>query len=217
MKISTGLPSATTGSSAPRSPAAPRGASRHGPTSGARGRNDLAQRPQQQRRHVRHELRQRQALAQQHVRDQQVIDERAVAHDVDDRAALRQIAHAPPRRHRCAPSTTAPDRAGWGGNRAAAAVPGVTPRRDHAQPVPSLSSSWDCTPRNAGATATTTLRAPRCDSALFADPHGTPLPAAVQAARIIYRPDDGPACCVAFDPPQTSTSESRSTDFARLA
>lgn len=45
---------------------------------------------------------------------------------------------------------------------------------------------------------------------------GTPLPAAVRAARIIYRPENGAACCIAFDPRDPAFSERRTISLNSL-
>ena len=45
---------------------------------------------------------------------------------------------------------------------------------------------------------------------------GAPLPAAVQAARIIYRPENGVACCVAFDPRHPAFANRRSLSLRHL-
>ena len=80
-KISTGEPLATTGRSTRRRATA---RIRHAARS---QRNHSRDRPPPDRRHAGREARERQALAQQDGVHEQVVDRRAVAHDVDERAA----------------------------------------------------------------------------------------------------------------------------------
>lgn len=45
---------------------------------------------------------------------------------------------------------------------------------------------------------------------------GTPLPAAVRTARIIYRPNNGSACCIAFDPRHPAFRQQRTLSLSNL-